>query len=60
MIRLERFDQAFQSGNSHKLHLIAYRQAENRFADERELLEDAEPYHLQGEWFDERALRVLQ
>lgn len=49
-----------QTGNSHELELVAYRKAENRFADERIIHADAEAYRLRGEWFTSSALEVLQ
>lgn len=49
-----------QTGNSHELELVAYRRAENRFADEHAIHADAEAYRLRGEWFTASALEVLQ
>ncbi|MBB1074171.1 GIY-YIG nuclease family protein [Rhodoferax sp. 4810] len=48
-----------QTGNSSTLELVAYRKAENRFADERALHADADVYRLRGEWFDDRALKLF-
>ena len=45
-----------QTGNSSTLELVAYRKAENRFEDEKDMHADAANYRLHGEWFDGRAL----
>ena len=47
-----------QTGNASPLELVAYRKAENRFADERTLHTDASKYRIRGEWFDARAVGV--
>ena len=49
-----------QTGNSSELELVAYRKAENRFADERAIHADADAYRLRGEWFSAGAVEVLQ
>jgi len=49
-----------QIGNSSELELVAYRKAENRFADERAIHADADAYRLRGEWFSAGAAEVLQ
>ena len=49
-----------QTGNSSELELVAFRKAENRFADERALHADAEAYRLRGEWFEGSAMGVMQ
>ncbi len=48
-----------QTGNSSELELVAFRKAENRFADERALHADAEAYRLRGEWFEGAAVDAL-
>ena len=49
-----------QTGNSQELELVAYRQATNRFAEERAIHADAAAYRLRGEWFSSQALGALQ
>lgn len=49
-----------QTANSSELELVAYRKADNRFADERAIHADADAYRLRGEWFTASALEVLQ
>ncbi|PQJ95882.1 GIY-YIG nuclease family protein [Chromatium okenii] len=49
-----------QTGNSSELELIAYRKAENRFQDEKDLQQLATDYHIRGEWFSPSALEVMQ
>lgn len=48
-----------QTGNSQPLELVSFRSAENRFVDERALHNDAEDFHLRGEWFSDSALEVI-
>lgn len=47
-----------QTGNSSELELVAYRRAENRYVDEKEQHKINSEFHINGEWFDSRA--VLQ
>ena len=49
-----------QIGNSSKLELVAYRKAENRFADERAIHADEASHRLRGEWFTADAMQALQ
>ena len=49
-----------QIGNSSKLKLVAYRKAENRFADERAIHADEASHRLRGEWFTADAMQALQ
>jgi hypothetical protein len=49
-----------QVANSSELELVAYRKAENRFQDEKNLHQLATDYHIRGEWFTSSALKVMQ
>jgi prophage antirepressor-like protein len=49
-----------QAANSSELELVAYRKAENRFQDEKNLHQLATDYHIRGEWFTSSALKVMQ
>ena len=49
-----------QTGNSQRLRLVAYRKANNGFNDERTLHRAAGSHHVRGEWFDGKALGVMQ
>ena len=47
-----------QTGNSSDLELVAYKKAENRFADEKAAHAAFDRYRIRGEWFSASALEV--
>ena len=49
-----------QTGNSSRLELVSYREAKNRFKDERALHFKAADYRIRGEWFNHNAMEVMQ
>lgn len=49
-----------QTGNSQHLELMAFCKAQDRFSDEFALHARASQYHIRGEWFDGRAIGVMQ
>ena len=49
-----------QVGNSQDLELVAYRKAENRYADESKAHLLNADIHIRGEWFDHEAAHCLQ
>lgn len=51
----ERRLKQLQIGNSHKLELVAYKKAENRYKDETAAHLDNKEHHIHGEWFNSSA-----
>ena len=51
--------QQMQVGNSSDLELVAYKKAENRFADEKAAHAAFDHYRIRGEWFSTSALEVM-
>ena len=49
-----------QTGNSQQLELIAYKKAENKYADEKALHNQAAAYHIRGEWFDPASIDIIE
>ena len=49
-----------QTGNSSRLELVGYREAKNRFKDERALHFKAADYRIRGEWFNHNAMEFVQ
>ena len=49
-----------QTGNDCPLELIAYRKADNGFADERAIHQENSQHHIRGEWFSGEVQEVLK